>query len=232
MTAIGVVVVGPDRGLIWADTATFRDGQPARHTPKLALNAVARLALTGAGWTDLLALARQEAVAAMAFDELVDRLPSLLRHSAARLADRRGDAATMTENAVVTCGWSASFRRIRAVVMPGEDFFEPRPVDCYTAPHVPDLRASGAACWPDIGAAITQQVAELEHRFGVTLTGQITGATIAPLEVTAARLRELGDFPTAPTIRTPAAVVPSEPTRPRFAEMNPDGNDEVHVDAG
>ncbi len=228
MTVVGVAVVDASRALIWCDTLTFRDGQPARHTPKLALNAVAQLALTGAGWTDLLALARQEAVAAISFDELVDRLPSLLRHSAARLADRRGDAGTMTENTVLTCGWSASFRRIRAVVMPGEDFFEPRPVDCYTAPHVPDLRASGAACWPDIGAAITQQVAELEHRFKVTLTGTITGAAVAPLEVTAVRLRELGVSIPASSCTT-AAVAPTETTRPRFAEINPGGNDEVHV---
>ena len=228
MTAVGVVVAAPDLALIWCDSATFADGRPSRHTVKISLNPVARLALTGAGWTSLLEGARREAATATSFDELVDRLPSLLRHRAAQLADRRGDVATMTENAVITCGWSASFRRIMAAVMTGQDFFEAAYVDCFTSPHVGDLRASGAASWPDIGAAISQQVAELEHRFKVTLTGTITGAAVAPLEVTAVRLRELGVSIPASSCTT-AAVAPTETTRPRFAEINPGGNDEVHV---
>ena len=207
MTAIGMVV-NRESAMLWADTQVFRGDVAAEHVNKLVVNPTARLAAAGTGWCALAHAADRETITAMSLDALLVRLPSVLRHAAARIADEVDDASDFVSNCYIIVGWSDRFRHLLGYTFRAGNGFKPERALTFASPAAPDLASMGAEIPDDLQGVAVEQIADLARTWKAEITGKVVIATVARSGVTARILLEMEEVirPSASRVRAGAPI--------------------------
>ncbi len=135
MTILGVNVVGPDRAIVWADSAVTCDGEAAGETCKVIVNPLAGVIGVGTG---LMAMTSKAASIVHRYGNLEDVagvLPNVLRDAHRSKPALEARASALMAAYVIT-GYSAQLGRVVGWFFDAEDDFRPQLVAGWAAPQV------------------------------------------------------------------------------------------------
>jgi hypothetical protein len=181
VTILGAHLCAPDRALIWADTQIFRDGEPAGHVCKMAINPLAIIAGVGAGRTVIARAADRAVTAATSFDELIEILPGVLRLACSEYSTEYAQAQPRCT--YLTVGFSHRFGRLAGFVFEEADY-EPSLVSSFALPNVGGLASLHPAAPEDITGLAQQQIGELQRGLPGATGGALVIAVVTPHEIT------------------------------------------------
>ncbi len=196
MTVFGALAAG-DCAAVWADTLLSRpQSGPSGFTSKLAINAVAGVIGTGAGWKSLGDEGDRAILRGTSLDAIVPDMADTLRRASMRIVPRRRapERFSFSGNVLAVAGWSAAFGRMAVWELHASEFFEPRLVSAALYPVVPLPVRLGIRPSPETIVGIAaRQAAELRRCGGEV--GRLSIATITAAGIMLLPPRDIPEIP-------------------------------------
>ena len=180
MTINGLILDGPDRAVVWADSEVYRSSVPHDFRAKLTVNPVAACVGVGTGNESIVAAAAREMAQPTNVDFMLKPIADAMRREANRHVEAWESArpGSFLSQAFAVAGWSEEFDRVLAWEFLAERFF----VACLTTtvclPHVDAFHRDAVHSLHGIARVAAEQMKRVRTGIPTATGGPLTVADV------------------------------------------------------